>query len=75
MEEYLTRLEAAIPKRRQKLLQEFLIRRMLRRGTIDAATAEKLRAMDFAAFLDWLIENAPAILELLISLIAIFAVI
>ena len=57
---------------RKRLIQRFFIWQMLRRGMITEEQAKELRARDWQSFLEWLLENAPEIIELIMMLIALF---
>jgi hypothetical protein len=59
-------------KRRQKLVQRWAIRKMERDGEITSAQAEELETKDFQSFLEWILENAPAIMELIMKIMGMF---
>ena len=40
---------------------------------VTAAQAAELEAMDWQSFLDWILENGPAIIEFIMQLIALFS--
>jgi hypothetical protein len=59
-------------KRRRRLIQRWAIRRLERDGEITSDQAEELETKDFQSFLEWILENAPAIMELIIKIMAMF---
>lgn len=63
---------ANLTAERRKRIQKLVINRMKRRNMITAEQAEELEAKGWQDFLDWLLENGPAILEFIMSLIAMF---
>lgn len=60
--------------RRKKLIQRAVVRAMRRRGMIDDTVAGELEAMDWQTFFEWILENGPAIIEFIMSIIALFAI-
>jgi len=61
-----------LPERRKRLIQRFAIWRMRRKGLITEQQAEQLLVMDWQDFLEWVLENAPEIIEFLMLLISLF---
>ena len=63
---------AALPARRRKLIQDFAIRIMRWRRIITEEQAEELRLRDWSSFIEWLLEYAPQITQIIMMLIALF---
>ena len=64
---------STLSPRRQRLVQRMAINRMRRRGMVSAEQAEQLEAKGWQDFLDWLMENGPAIMEFIMMIISMFA--
>lgn len=62
----------ALSERRRGLIQRLAIRRMLRKGMIDETVAKTLELKDWQSFIEWVIENGPAIMEFIMMIIALF---
>jgi len=63
---------SSLPARRQRLIQRMAIARMQRKGLISQAQATELDAKGWQDFLDWIIENGPAIMEFIMMIISMF---
>lgn len=61
--------------RRARMIQRAVIARLRRRGEIDEATAANLEAKGWQEFVEWVLENGPAILEFVMRIVALFSAI
>jgi hypothetical protein len=66
---------STLSPRRQRLIQRMAIRRMQRKGMVSEDQAEELKTKGWQDFLDWIIENGPAIMEFIMMIISMFAAI